>query len=421
MDIERSLVSKIIKTGDLVPVLESKIQPSFFEGSEHRKVFGWIIEYWNRYGECPTNKALLQDFPNYNLVKTEEPYQYYIDELRERRKYGIVVEGLEESARLLDVENDTDGALFALTKAVTKVGTEVSALRDTDLIETWTDRLENYEALKNLPGGLRGIPLGFPTIDYWLSGAQTEQLLTFVGLPKTGKSTMLMNMAISAHIYGKIPMFLSFEMSREEQEARHDAFRAKIDHLALLSGRLSKTDEDKLKRALRLIKNMHPFILSTDISSSTTLSGLKAKIEQYKPDIVFVDGVYLMDDEEGNAKGSPQALTNISRGMKRLCQTSRIPIVQTTQVLDWKVSKKVGITGGSIGYSSAFLQDSDVIMAVEFTEDANVVKVKIVEARNAPRKAVLVQWKWATGEFEELGETDEQEEQENDDEYIRGV
>lgn len=383
-------------------------------------MFSWILEYWNKYGECPTAKALQQNFPNYELAKTDEPFQYYIDELKERRKYGIVVEGLEEAGHFLE-DDDTDSAMFALTRTVTKVGIEVSELRDTDLIETWQARLENYDNLKNLPGGLRGIPLGFPTLDHWLSGAQKEQLYTFVGLPKTGKSMMLMKMAISAHEYGKVPMFLSFEMSKEEQEARHDALRAGIDHLALLGGRLRKPDEEKLKRALRLIKNTHPFILSTDITSSTTLSGLRAKIEQYRPDIVFIDGVYLMDDEEGNPKGSPQALTNISRGMKRLCQVARIPIIQTTQALEWKVKKSEGITGGSIGYSSAFEQDSDAVLAVEFTEDENVVKVKIVQARNAPRKAVLVQWDWATGEFEELSETDEQEEQDSDEEYVRGI
>lgn len=418
MDIERAIISKVIRTRDLIPVIESKILPDFFEDTENKKVYSWVIEFWQRFGECPTAKALNQNFPNYNLVKTEEPYAYYIDEIRKQRQYGIAVDGIEESARFLE-DNDAASALQAMTKAVTKAAVEVTVLRDTDIIETWEKRLEHYNSLKNLLGGLRGVPYGFSTLDLVLSGAQAEQLITLVGLPKAGKSTILMKMAIAAHEYGKIPMFISFEMSREEQEARHDAFRAQVDHLKLLNGRLSKIEEDKLKRALRLIKNTHPFILSTDISSSTTIGGLGAKIEQYKPDILYVDGVYLMDDENGNEKGTPQALTNISRGMKRLAQSSRIPIIQTTQALDWKVNKRQGVTGSSIGYTSAFLQDSDAVLVIESTEDENVAKIKIAEARNAPRKSLLIQWKWSTGEFEEIGETDEEDE--DSDEYTRGI
>ena len=44
-----------------------------------------------------------------------------------------------------------------------------------------------------------------------------------------------------------------------------------------------------------------------------------------------------MDDEQGEPKGSPQALTNITRSLKRLAQRFDIPIVGTTQVLSWKI------------------------------------------------------------------------------------
>ena len=42
---------------------------------------------------------------------------------------------------------------------------------------------------------------------------------------------------------------------------------------------------------------MRPFIFSTDITSATTVSGIQAKIQQYQPDVVFVDGAYLMQSE----------------------------------------------------------------------------------------------------------------------------
>jgi hypothetical protein len=80
-----------------------------------------------------------------------------------------------------------------------------------------------------------------------------------------------------------------------------------------------------------------------------------------KPDIVFVDGVYLMMDELTGEMNTPQAITNITRAMKRLAQRIDLPIIITTQTLLWKM-RAGKVTADSIGYSSSFFQDSDVIL-----------------------------------------------------------
>ena len=152
---------------------------------------------------------------------------------------------------------------------------------------------------------------------------------------------------------------------------------------------------------------MHPFFLSSDITSSQTISGLSGKIEQYHPDLLIVDGVYMMIDEVTGEQNTPQSLTNITRSMKRLAQTHDIPIMMTTQALGWKVSRKQGLTSGGIGYSSSFLQDSDVVFGVESVEGADdLKKVSVLDARSAPRIAIIIKWNWATGEFEEEGEAE---------------
>jgi hypothetical protein len=68
------------------------------------------------------------------------------------------------------------------------------------------------------------------------------------------------------------------------------------------------------------------------------------------------------------------------------------------------MNKKKGITSDSIGYSSSFAQDSDVILGVEKTDDENINKIKVVLARNCPPLETYVQWDWTCGKFEELNE-----------------
>jgi hypothetical protein len=118
--------------------------------------------------------------------------------------------------------------------------------------------------------------------------------------------------------------------------------------------------------------------------------------------VVYVDGMYMMEDENGEAKGSPQALTNLTRGFKKMAQNLQIPIAISTQVLLWKMDRKRGVTTGSIGYASSFAQDSDVLIGVEKTEDDNICKVKILDGRNVKRMEILVLWDWDEGTFEEI-------------------
>jgi replicative DNA helicase len=291
-----------------------------------------------------------------------------------------------------------------LVKGLSDVTAELPSTYDTDLTTTGEERLARYASLHDTPGGMRGIPCGISIIDRATQGFQNGQLVTLIGPPKAGKSTLALMCAKAAHDFGVVPLFIGFEMGNDEQEERYDSIRAKIPHDALRGGTLNKEHWQQLKKAVREIEGMQSFWLSTDVKSATTLTGIAGKIETLRPNIVIVDGVYMMEDELGERKGSSQALTNITRGLKRMCQNFDIPILDTTQVLEWKMSKSKGPTTNSIGYASSFAQDSDVVISVDKPDDDDpgLQRIKIVAARNCPPLETLVRWDWGIGSFKEL-------------------
>ena len=147
----------------------------------------------------------------------------------------------------------------------------------------------------------------------------------------------------------------------------------------------------------------HPFHL-VDAVNGITVSALAAKIEQCKPDIVFVDGVYLMMDEITGEMNTPQSITNITRALKRLAQKIDKPIVITTQTLLWKM-RAGKVTADSIGYSSSFFQDSDVILGLQpVEEDEELRLLKVVASRNCPPSETAITWRWETGCFHDESE-----------------
>jgi replicative DNA helicase len=114
-----------------------------------------------------------------------------------------------------------------------------------------------------------------------------------------------------------------------------------------------------------------------------------------------------MTDEQSGEANTAQALTNITRSLKKIAQRFQRPIIITTQVLNWKM-KKGNVTADSIGYSSSFLQDADVLLGLQ-KEDENVEDtrlLKVIASRNSGPAEVSLLWDWNEAQFREIDETD---------------
>lgn len=405
---EQLLISKVVTEGEILPVIEAGLKPQHF--SPHwSNVWEWVVTYWREHSAVPSERAFTQEHAAVTLVdSSREQFSNLIEEMLESYRHHKLVETLATAVPMLN-NNQTTEAMQTLTEGLQTASADVARLRDINLIENWEQRIERYQLMKDTPNAIRGIPTGFGGLDRITSGLRPQQLITFVGEAKKGKSLITLIMANAVHTHGKVPLYISFEMSAEEQSARYDALVSGISHTKIMRGDLTNLEIERIRKAISIRKNMHPFILSEDISSLTTVSAIAGKVQQHKPDLLVVDGVYLMDDEQGEPKGSPQALTNITRSLKRLAQRFDIPIVGTTQVLSWKIGNRKSrqITADSIGYTSSFAQDSDLVVGVESDPDIeNQAILRVVLARTAPKGEVRIKWDWNNMDFSEVEEND---------------
>ena len=405
MDAQGCLITKVIEEANVEPALKAGIRQTYFTDGEHSQVWAWIMRYREKYDASPAEEALAREFPTYTFLDVPEPYEYYIDCLKDDQRRAVLVEMVDNTIKQLD-SNDLDTATKIIVAGMERLHTSVSTGTDEDIVQTSIERHGYYESLDSLAGGIRGIPTGFLTLDRALSGFLSEQLITLVGGQKVGKSTFLILMVMAAHEAGFHPLFVTFEMSNSEQAARFDALSSGVSYNRLTEGKLHPSERKSLRtHMVDVFPSKQPLIFVHDPASTTTVSALGAKITEYQPDIVFVDGVYLMDtDIPGLDAFSAQGLTSITRRMKRLAQQSKIPIVMTTQVLPSKVGRRKGITLDSIGYTSSFAQDSDVILGVQETNNKHERLLRIVAARNAAPTEVYVSWDWERGEMEELSD-----------------
>ena len=395
-DNELRLVSKVIVDRNIIPVLERGIKDDWIVDDDLRRVWKFVRDHYANYREVPTAVAVNDNFPNFKPLKVEDTIDYLIDKMVEFRRRTITRNGVETVVEKLN-QNDHEAALFEMGKAITLVNEQgVVGTTHVDLTKDPDKRWAEYENVQN--SVFLGIPTGFEKIDEATAGLQGGQLITIIAPPKTGKSQIALQMAINTHEVGKTPMFQSFEMNNHEQTQRHDSMRAHISNGRLRRGKLQQAEEQRFEDMLDFMRVTHPFHL-VDAMGGLTIDSLVAKAEQLNPDILFVDGVYLMIDQVTGEANTPQALTNITRGLKRVAQKMNIPVVITTQTLLWKM-KGGKVSADSIGYSSSFFQDSDVILGLEPVDGDDEIRIlKVVQARNCPPGETSITWKWDTGCF----------------------
>jgi replicative DNA helicase len=408
VDTQNACLSKIVLEGELLPFIESKINSQFFTDERHCQIWEMVLDHYKKYGKPPSEDVIHKAYPTYDFNKYPEPASYYLNQLKQDRKKVILTTVVQEYIQRVNDEEGPhigDELEFILRDGLTKSAHEISQGRDTDFFLSHERIIDRLKERRDNPGYLRGITTGLDGIDKLTGGLQKEQLITMVGTPKAGKSSLLLKLAFNAHRNGNSVLFVTFEMGTEEQEDRLVSLISGVGLTKILTGTFTPVEEKKIRMALTLRKDMQGFTITSDVSSAITVSGVQAKIQQYQPTLVIIDGVYLMDDEAGNDKGTPQALTSITRGFKRLAQTLRIPIVISTQAMLYR--SKGGLKMESIGYSSSFAQDSDIVFGVEPHEQLQgVSKFKVIASRSSPKGEAHVRFDWNNGIIEEIKDDD---------------
>ena len=363
-----------------------------------------MVKHYNKYGEVPTSTSTKDEFPTFEILKVDDSLEYLLDRFISYRRYVHVEDMLQEAADILTRTNDHEVALGIVESSLTRLYREgTPGTSDMFLSRDPENRFAEYLEAEKIAGSLLGLGTGFEKIDEATAGLQDGQLITVIAPPKTGKSQSLLQMAINIHKDGHSVLYQSFEMTNSEIRDRHDSMRAHTSYNRMRRRILTDPEKNDYQDMLaEMAKNPHEFTL-TDSLHGITVSALAAKIEQHKPEVVMVDGVYLMQDEQSGESNTPQALTNITRSLKKLAQRLKIPIVISTQTLLWKM-RGGKVTADSIGYSSSFFQDSDVILGLESDENDPEIRVlKVVASRNCGPEESILTWRWDTGCFHDEG------------------
>lgn len=409
MDVQLGLLSKLVHEGEMSEVVSAKITEEFFTDEQYARIFRYLLDHWRKYGGAADLEVMSAAFPGITWPESPHSLEFFIDEMRKRRKRALFTGILNDTVSTFQT-TDPDAMAKVhemLKEGLLQVALETSPTLDMDLITRRQVLISKLHDRMDDPGFLRGISTGFQGIDYVTGGLQPEQFVVLIGLPKSMKSSTLLRMAMNIHAQGRVPLFLGFEMSNDEQEDRLMSLYGEVGLTRVMAGTLNFNELQRIDKALKLLEGMRSFVLSVDVASETTVSSIQAKIMEYRPDVVLIDGAYLLKSELPKVEqGSASALTDVARSLKMLAQAQAVPIVVTTQASYSRAKTKLSMYSGM--YTQAWQQSADLLLGSERVDpdapdDGDVaIRLSVLASRGGPKAETILLWNWSRGQVNEL-------------------
>lgn len=389
MNIELALISKIIHDGEFTTVGDNQITAKYLNG-RNKNAYKFITKFMLKYGKVPSKKVFKKSFKNYKLASVEdltEPMQYYCDEVRKKYKHNKIAEKMTDMAvKMEDLE--TDEAYDIMKSLVMFVENEVILSDRKEVNKDTKSRLESYHE-RAKAGGMTGIPCGVDRIDYVLKGFNNKELTALLGFTGTGKTWLLLIFAVFMAQQGYRVLLFTTEMSTEMIIRRIDAIWCKLSYTRFKDGKLTPQELSRYEKYLdKMEGNVDENIIIEQVVGG--VSNVGAKIDQHQPEMVMIDGAYLLTDDESDGDDDWRALVRVFRGLHRMCLTKNLPILASTQSNEQKASL------GAISFAKHIRADCDVIMALEQDDEMKADKeiaIKFLKIREGEIPGrIMMEW-----------------------------
>ena len=382
--VQLQTLNKILQDKDSSIITLNNLNADYFP--EYIPEFRFIKEHLDSYGCLPDIETFTSKFEDFDIIEVNEPTTYLLEELYNDKIRRDLTNNYNQLRPLL-MSGDKDAiekALMLVKETAEKSSQAVSLncinlFEDTSRYDAYLERTENYDKYF--------ITTGFKEIDNVIGGWDVkEELATIVARTGIGKSWFLIKSAIAAALQGKRVGIYSGEMSANKVGYRADTLIGHLSNGALIHGGASVKNEykkflDDLKQ-----KNLTCYVLTPkDINGAAGVSALRAFIEKYNLDVLYIDQHSLLSDDR-KAKNPVERASNISTDLKLLQTIKQIPIISVCQQNRSTVEGKDFDTT-QLAQSDKIAQDATVIIFIE--RKADLFKLHLVKSRDTENGKIL--------------------------------
>lgn len=373
--IQLQAINYILDSKDASFITYNNLNQEFF--SDYPKEFNFIKQHISKYNKVPDKETFLSNFPDFDIIKVNESYQYIIDELYKDKNSRAMAQTFNSIRNLL-LNNKVDDAMKVYSSSLSNITNNINLkavdiTTDKSRYDTYVDKSRDYTKSY--------IKTGFTEFDNIFGGwDRNEDYVVISARPGVGKTWLGLKIAASASEQGMRVGIYSGEMSDNMVGYRIDTLLGHISNKKIVHGDISiQNDYQKFLNDIQTYAKGPIFTITPKIIGNlATVSTLKAFIEKYKLDILIVDQHSLLEDER-RGKSAVERASNISRDIKNLQVTSGIPIITLSQ--QNRESTENGLDTRLISQADRIGQDASIVIFIE--QKDNILTLTLSKSRNS--------------------------------------
>jgi KaiC/GvpD/RAD55 family RecA-like ATPase len=371
---EVELLVKVISDANFGALHDSGIDIGFFNTAEGMALYRFVRDHFHNeehYGETPSLTMAKRRNPTLHLQVPRDSLSSLVQEVSDQRflrDFDLMV----DSAGALVDGGDHRGAVQHLRAQLQKWERTQSAGGDLDMADVCDQLKEDYEKAE-VGGGMLGIPTPWTIFNESTMGLQGGDYMLIYGRPGTMKTWIACVIAVYAYEHGRRVLFFSAEMVAKKIAHRLAALLTGVDWSDYRHGRLHPALKSTVFTYLDTLTALQSGELNDDgrsaclkistgkgVVSGKSVDTIRAKVEEYKPDLVICDGIYLLS---ASARNQAEKLTKISNALRDLANDAEVPLIGVTQA-NRDARKGRGDDVGELAHSDALGQDATIALRV---------------------------------------------------------
>lgn len=404
---DKGLLLAILREGPkaMRATLDAGISPALLAG-DGAKGFEFMLGYYKQHGHLPAQELVsmqaqiaLNDLPG--------AAGFWAEKILDRRLTRVLEDAMIEVNSKLATPRDALSAVETMLRNLRKdrlAGTLVESLP-----AQGKNVIAYYNKIKN---GEHGILAPWPTVNDATMGFWPEDLVLFVarlGIGKTWTSIM-----IAGHAWEQMVieadgtqrpcrvLYATTEMAKERIGLRWYGIKLKLPYGQLRKGKLGAFLEKKLFEGVEKFQDSPNFhIVGGNFDFS--MESFDAAIEEANPDIVVLDGAYLL---RVPGLTRQERAANAFDELKRICKRRKCPIIVTMQFnREVKTNQAKTVQAESIALTDVAGWNADLIYGLIQTEEMKKnrrMMLKPLKVREGESEEIECNWDFDTMNFAEL-------------------
>jgi replicative DNA helicase len=361
-DLEAKVLSAVLNDKQIHVLFQANPDTLF---RTHKDVWDFVKNYYEQNSTVPTQSLLVEKFRDFQPVGEIGTTKHHLEELRTQFLEDHLRNALMTSAKQLNDHQPIEAlnSIISKTSDLKRISSDVRDIDATDV----EDASAHFIHIKELSEkGIHGVRTNLAGFDNYLPGGIAPgQFGILLAYPAIGKSWLAIFMAVQAWKAGKKPLIVSLEMTEKEVRNRVYTIMAEgyFSHRKLSAGMIDIEGFENW--AKQNLKDRPPFyIISNDGLADVSPSVIRGKIDQYSPDVVFVDYIQLMNSNQGN-DNEVVKIKNISRELKVLAISSQVPIVAIASATPDDATDMNSVPSlGQVAWSKQLAYDADWVLAL---------------------------------------------------------